>query len=265
MTPSTVSSELIGVIAVLGLSGALVGSFLNVCIARLPVGESIVRPPSRCPECRAPIRWFDNIPVLSYLILRGHCRACRARISLRYPIVELLTAVAFVVQGIAFADQPAVLGSRLVLTALLIALFGTDLDTGRLPDILTLPGVVIGLAWSLFGPPGFEDSLLGAALGAGILLAIRWLWRWWRGVDGMGLGDVKMLAMIGAFLGWRQILVVLCFASFAGAAVGVSLMVLRRRTLQSRLPFGTFLALAAFAASVWGEALIGWYASLYRT
>jgi leader peptidase (prepilin peptidase)/N-methyltransferase len=224
-----------------------------------------VRPPSRCPECRAPIRWFDNIPVLSYLILGGRCRACRARISLRYPIVELLTAVAFVVQGLAFADHPTLLGSRLVLTALLIVLFATDLETGRLPDMLTLPGAAIGLVWSIFGQPGFEDSLLGAALGAGILLAIRWLWRWWRGADGMGLGDVKMLAMIGAFLGWRQILVVLCFASFAGAVVGVFLTALRRRTLQSRLPFGTFLALAAFAASVWGEALTAWYVSLYST
>jgi leader peptidase (prepilin peptidase)/N-methyltransferase len=171
--------------------------------------------------------------------------------------------VAFVLQGLAFSDQPILLGSRLVFTALLIVLFGTDFDTQRLPNILTLPGIAVGVAWSVFGPPGLEDSLLGAALGAGILLAIRWLWRWWRGVDGMGLGDVKMLAMIGAFLGWRQIWVVLFFASLAGAVAGVSLTVLRGRSLQSRLPFGTFLALAAFVASVWGEALRAWYASLY--
>jgi leader peptidase (prepilin peptidase)/N-methyltransferase len=264
MTPRMASVAPIAALALLGVCGLMVGSFLNVCIARLPRGESIIRPRSRCPQCRTPIRWFDNIPVASYLVLGGRCRVCRARISRRYPIVELLTAVAFVVQGLAFADQPTLLGSRLVLTALLIVLFGTDLETGRLPDILTLPGIAIGLAWSVFEPPGLEESLLGAALGAGVLLAIRWLWRWWRGVDGMGLGDVKMLAAIGAFLGWRQMLVVLCFASFTGAAVGVSLTVLRRSTLQSRLPFGTFLALGAFAASVWGEALIAWYASLYR-
>jgi leader peptidase (prepilin peptidase)/N-methyltransferase len=263
MMPRMASTEAIVGLALLGVCGLMVGSFLNVCIARLPRGESIVRPRSRCPRCQAPIRWFDNVPVVSYVVLGGRCRACRARISRRYPIVELLTAVAFVVQGLAFADEPLMLGSRLVLTALLIVLFGTDIDTERLPDILTLPGIAVGLAWSMVGPPGLEDSLLGIAFGAGILLAIRWLWRWWRGVDGMGLGDVKMLAMIGAFLGWQQILVVLFFASVAGAVVGVSLTVLRGRSLQSRLPFGAFLAVAAFAASVWGEALRAWYASLY--
>jgi len=265
MMPRMAPTQTIVAIALLGLCGLMVGSFLNVCIARLPEGESIVRPRSRCPQCRTPIRWFDNIPVVSYVVLGGRCRACRARIGLQYPVVELLTAVAFVVQGLAFVDQPMLLASRLVLTALLIVLFGTDIETERLPDILTLSGLAAGLAWSIFGPPGLEDSLLGAALGAGILLAIRWLWFWWKGVDGMGLGDVKMLAMIGAFLGWQQIWVVLFFASLAGAVVGVSLMALRGRSLQSRLPFGTFLALAAFAASVWGETLRAWYASLYRT
>jgi leader peptidase (prepilin peptidase)/N-methyltransferase len=265
MTSPMALTDTVAAVALLGLGGLMVGSFLNVCISRLPGRESIVRPRSRCPQCRSPIRWFDNIPVVSYVVLHGRCRACRARISLRYPIVELLTAVAFVVQGLAFADQPMLLASRLVLTALLIVLFGTDLETERLPDIVTLPGLAVGLAWSIFGPPGLEDGLLGAALGAGILLAIRWLWLWWKGVDGMGLGDVKMLAMIGAFLGWRQIWVVLFLASLAGAVVGVSLTVLRGRSLQSRLPFGTFLALAAFAASVWGEALRVWYASLYST
>jgi leader peptidase (prepilin peptidase)/N-methyltransferase len=200
---------------------------------------------------------------VSYVVLGGRCRACRAHISLRYPLVELLTAVTFVIQGLAFADQPILLGSRLVLTALLIVLFGTDVDTHRLPDVLTLSGLGVGLACSVFGPPGLEDSLLGAGLGAGILLVIRWLWLWWKGVDGMGLGDVKMLAMIGAFLGWRQIWVVLFFASLTGAVTGVLLMGFRGRSLQSRLPFGAFLALAAFAASVWGEAIRAWYASLY--
>jgi leader peptidase (prepilin peptidase)/N-methyltransferase len=264
MMPGMASTEAIVALAFLGVCGLMVGSFLNVCIARLPQGESIVHPRSRCPQCHAPIRWFDNIPVASYLVLGGRCRACGARISRRYPIVELLTAAAFVVQGIAFADQPLLLCSRLALTALLIVLFGTDIDSERLPDILTLPGIAVGLGLSIVGPPGLEDSFLGVAFGAGILLAIRWLWRWWKGVDGMGLGDVKMLAMIGAFLGWQQIWVVLFFASLAGALVGVSLMVLRGRSLQSRLPFGAFLALAAFAASLWGEALSAWYASLYR-
>jgi len=263
MMPRMAVTDTIVAVALLGLGGLMVGSFLNVCIARLPARESLVRPRSRCPQCRTPIRWFDNIPIVSYVVLRGRCRACRARISLRYPIVELLTAVAFVIQGLAFLEEPMLLASRLVLTALLIVLFGTDLETERLPNVVTLPGLAVGLAWSLFGPPGFEDGLLGAALGAGILLAIRWLWLWWKGVDGMGLGDVKMLAMIGAFLGWREIWVVLFFASLAGAVIGASLTVLRGRSLQSRLPFGTFLALAAFAASVWGEPIRAWYAGLY--
>jgi leader peptidase (prepilin peptidase)/N-methyltransferase len=223
-----------------------------------------VSPGSRCPHCRTPIRWFDNIPVVSYLILGGKCRACHAGISLRYPIIELVTAIAFVIQGFAFLDQPVLLASRLLFTAILIVLFGTDLDTQRLPNVITLPGMAIGIAWSVFGPPGIVDSLIGAAVGAGILLAIRWLWLWWKGVDGMGLGDVKMLAMIGAFLGWRQIWVVLFLASLTGAVIGVSLTALRGRSMQSRLPFGTFLAIAAFFASVWGESLVTWYTGLYR-
>ncbi len=250
-------------IVALALFGAMIGSFLNVCIGRIPAGESVVSPGSRCPTCRTPIRWFDNIPVLSYLLLRGKCRACHTRISIRYPIVELVTAAGFVLQGIAVGDQPVLLASRLIFTAILIVLFGTDFDTQRLPNVLTLPGVVLGIAFSIVTPPGIVDSLIGAAVGAGLLLAIRWVWLWWKGVDGMGLGDVKMLAMIGAFLGWRQIWVVLFFASLAGAIIGVSLTRLRGRSMQSRLPFGTFLALAAFAASIWGEALISWYAGLY--
>jgi leader peptidase (prepilin peptidase)/N-methyltransferase len=250
-------------VVALGLFGAMIGSFLNVCIARIPAGESVASPGSRCPRCRTPIRWFDNIPVVSYLLLGGKCRACRAGISIRYPVVELVTAAAFVLQGLAVGDQPILLASRLLFTATLIVLFGTDLDTQRLPNVLTLPGIVIGVVFSVFTPPGLVDSLIGAAAGAGILLAIRWGWLWWKGVDGMGLGDVKMLAMIGAFLGWRQIWVVLFFASLAGAIIGVSLTWLRGRSMQSRLPFGTFLAIAAFAASVWGEALVSWYAGLY--
>src|ERR1700683_1371552 len=151
MMPPMVSTEAIVVIALV-LFGAMVGSFLNVCIVRLPRGESIVRPPSRCPQCQTPIRWFDNVPVVSYVILGGRCRACQERISLRYPIVELVTAVAFAVQGLAFSDQPIVLVSRLVFTALLIVLFGTDLETKRLPNIVTLPGIAVGLAWSVWGP-----------------------------------------------------------------------------------------------------------------
>jgi leader peptidase (prepilin peptidase)/N-methyltransferase len=223
------------IVVALGLFGAMIGSFLNVVIGRLPAGQSVIHPGSRCPSCKTPIRWFDNIPVVSYLVLRARCRACSAPISIRYPIVELTTAVAFALQAVVFFDRPVLLASRLVFTAMLIVLFGTDLDTQRLPNVLTLPGIALGLGWSLLGPPGPVDSLIGAAMGAGILLAIR----------------------------WRQVWVVLFLSSLAGAVIGIALSGFRGRSMQSRLPFGTFLAIAAFVASVWGDDLITWYAGLY--
>jgi leader peptidase (prepilin peptidase)/N-methyltransferase len=248
---------------VLGVFGLLFGSFLNVCISRLPAGESIVSPRSRCPSCRTEIAWYDNIPVLSYLALGGKCRKCRTPISARYPAIEIATAVAFILQGMEFDHDPWLLYARLLFTVLLVALFGTDLETQRLPNVLTYSGTVAGLISSVFLPPYFVDSVLGAALGATVLMFVRWIWRIWKNVDAMGLGDVKMLAMIGAFLGWRQVGVVLFLASIAGAVIGVSLTLMRGRSLQSKLPFGTFLALAAFAASIVGERLLNWYLGLY--
>lgn len=247
----------------LAILGLMVGSFLNVCIGRLPAGQSIVSPPSRCPRCNTPIAWFDNVPVLSYLILGGKCRKCRTPISLRYPLIEITTSVCFVLQGLVHGDDPSLLVSRLVLTALLIVLFGTDLETMRLPNVLTLPGIVIGLASSLFLPPGIVASVIGAAIGAAIPYAIRWIWLRARGVDAMGLGDVKMLAMIGAFLGWRQVWVVLFLASVTGAIIGLAVMAGRGRSFRTRLPFGTFLAVAAFVASLTGEAILDWYIGLF--
>lgn len=250
-------------LVVVGVVGLMFGSFFNVCIARLPRGESVVTPPSHCPKCNAPIKWYDNIPVVSYLVLGARCRACHEPISIRYPLVEITTAVAFVLQAIAFGDDPLLLVSRLVLTSMLIVLFGTDYDTQRLPNVITLPGIAIGIAFSFFTPPGIVSSVIGAALGAGILLAVRWAWRKLRGVDAMGLGDVKMLAMIGAFLGWQQVWVVLFFASLTGAVAGVLLTMGRGRSMQTRLPFGTFLAIATYAASLIGERLLSWYLGLY--
>jgi leader peptidase (prepilin peptidase)/N-methyltransferase len=246
-------------LVVLAVLGLMLGSFFNVCIGRLPAGESIAFPGSRCPACRAPIAWYDNIPVGSYLVLGGRCRACHAPISLRYPITEILTAAAFVLQGVIFLDQPVVLVQRLVFTSVLVILFGTDLETQRLPNVLTLPGIAVGLAFSLVVPPGPRACLIGAAFGGGLLWVLRWGWKRATGVEGMGLGDVKMLAMIGAFLGWQQVWAVIFFASIAGALAGIALAALRQRSLQSRLPFGTFLALAAFAASLVGEPLMNWY------
>jgi len=243
--------------------GLLIGSFLNVCIARLPAGESVSSPGSRCPACATPIRWYDNIPIVSYLVLGRRCRACQAPISVRYPLVELTTAVAFALQAWLLPPDPIVLAQHLLFTSLLIVLFGTDYDVQRLPDVITLPGTAAGVLIAVFVVPGFVASVAGAALGAAVLLFVRWAWKRLRGVDGMGLGDVKMLAMIGAFLGWRQVGVVLFLASLSGAVIGLALAATGRRSMQTRLPFGTFLAVAAYAASLIGEPLLDWYLSLY--
>jgi leader peptidase (prepilin peptidase)/N-methyltransferase len=210
-----------------------------------------------------PIAWFDNVPVLSYLVLGGRCRHCRTPISVLYPAVEASTAICFILQGLVHGEDWPMLASRLVFTAMLIVLFGTDLETMRLPNVITYPGVVLGLVSSLFLPPGIVASGLGAALGAAIPALIRWVWFRMKGVEAMGLGDVKMLAMIGAFLGWKQVWVVLFLASLAGAIVGIIILRLRGRSLASRLPFGTFLAVAAFVASLVGESLVAWYIGLY--
>jgi leader peptidase (prepilin peptidase) / N-methyltransferase len=248
----------------LGVFGLMVGSFLNVCISRLPAGESIVTPRSHCRSCGAAIQWYDNVPLISYLVLGGRCRACRAPIGWRYPVIEFSTAAAFVIQGMAHGDDVPLLTSRLVFTAILLALFGTDLETQRLPNVLTLPGIVVGFVFSLWMPPGPWGSLGGMLLGAGMLFIIRWAWFRATGVEGMGLGDVKMAGLIGAFLGPRQVWLVLLLASVGGAVVGIALSLARGRSLHSRLPFGTFLAAAAFIASVVGDRIVSWYLDLYR-
>ena len=247
-----------------GIFGLMTGSFLNVVISRVPAGQSVVTPRSRCPKCRKLISWYDNVPVVSFLMLSGRCRNCNTPISNRYPAVEFATAIAFMLQAIVYASDPAMLGARLVFTGLLIALFVTDLETMRLPNVLTLPGIAIGVAFSTVLPPGLQSSVLGAVIGAAVPWAIRWLWYQMKGVEAMGLGDVKMLAMIGAFLGWRQVWLVLFFASLVGALFGIVLTVSRRRSMASRLPFGTFLAMAAYLASLSGEGLLDWYLGLYQ-
>ena len=247
---------------VLGIFGLMVGSFLNVCISRLPAGQSVVKPRSRCPHCKTLIAWYDNVPVLSYLVLGGRCRNCKASISAIYPAVEMVTAIAFVLQGIVIGPDGPLLAARLLFTAMLIVLFGTDLQTMRLPNVITYPGIVLGLVLSVFLPPGLTSAAIGAALGAAIPWLIRWAWLRAKGVEAMGLGDVKMLAMIGAFLGWQQVWVTLFVASLAGAIVGIALLRAGGRTLSAKLPFGTFLAVAALAASLVGEDLLTWYLAL---
>jgi len=251
----------VGIVALAAALGLCIGSFLNVCIHRLPRGESVVTPGSRCGACGVPIRWFDNLPVISYLLLGGKCRACGASYSPRYLIVEVITAVVFAITAMMFEPEP-LLAVRLIFAAMLVALFFIDLEHQLLPDAITLPGVVVGLVASVWLPPGMVSSAIGAVLGAAILLAIRWAWKRATGVDGMGLGDVKMLAMIGAFLGWEQVWFTLFVASLTGAIVGVSIAAVGKGSMKTRLPFGTFLAVAALIASCWGDRVVAWYVGL---
>jgi leader peptidase (prepilin peptidase)/N-methyltransferase len=241
------------------LFGLCIGSFLNVVIYRLPLGQSLATPPSRCRTCGYSLRWFDNIPVLSWVLLRGRCRQCGPRVSWQYPVVELVTGALFVLV-VWLTPVGPLMASRLVLVCILIALFGIDLEHQILPNSITLPAIAIGVLLSLIAPPGWKDALIGVVLGGGILYAIAWGYYLWRREEGMGMGDVKMLAMIGAFLGWKAVLVTLVLSSFAGAFIGLGLMAVQRGTMKYALPFGTFLAIGAVVAMFVGEPLIAWYA-----
>ena len=245
--------------AVLGL---IAGSYLNVVIHRLPRGLSTVLPRSACPACGAPIGVRDNLPLLSFALLGGRCRACKAPISWRYPLVEAATAVLFVGCLERFGVSLAAAAAALF-CCLMLALGMIDLEHLLLPDRLTLPGIVAGLAlqpWLPWG--GVWQAVAGALLGAAVLLAIWAGWYLVRHEEGMGLGDVKMLAMIGAFLGWRGTLVALFFASFAGALTGLALIVIGGAGMRSKLPFGSFLALGGIATLFAGREIAGWYAGL---
>jgi len=241
--------------------GLVVGSFLNVVVYRLPRGMSLVRPRSHCPACGAPVRWFDNVPVLSYAALLGRCRACRAPISARYPAVELASGALAAGVVVRFGlTVPAAEAMLLVMFLLPLALI--DLEHHLLPDVLTLPGIAIGLAFSWIGGLSpLTDAVIGAAAGAGLPYAVMVAYRRLRGVEGMGLGDVKLLAMIGAFLGWRGMLLTLGVGATAGALVGIALIVAGRGRRDTELPFGTFLAAAALVVLFAGGSLVrllGW-------
>lgn len=250
------------IVVLAALMGLVIGSFLNVCIYRLPLGQSLSSPPSRCPKCGYGLRWYDNIPVLSWAVLGGRCRTCRASISIQYPVVELVTGLLFLIVVWATPMGPLVF-SRLLLVCILITLFGIDLEHQILPNTITLPGIVAGLLFSLIAPPGWRDALLGAVLGGGVLYAIAGAYYLVRREEGLGMGDVKMLAMIGAFLGWKAVLVTLVLSSFTGALVGVGLIAFQRGGMRVAMPFGTFLALGALAAMLVGDPLVAWYAGFF--
>jgi leader peptidase (prepilin peptidase)/N-methyltransferase len=245
---------------VLALAGLCVGSFLNVCIHRLPLKQSVVHPGSRCPDCGYALRWYDNVPVLSYAVLRGRCRSCARPISLQYPIVEIVTAVIFVLHWYSFGPT-VLLPLRLVFACALVVLFLIDLEHQILPDVITLPGIVTGVVCSLFLPPGPVMSILGVLVGGGLLWAIAEAWFRLRKVDAMGFGDVKMLAMVGGWLGVKMVLVTFVLSSMLGGLVGAVLIGSRRADMATRVPFGTMLAVGALVASLYGEDLLAWYLS----
>ena len=256
----TLPSAALPVVA--GLFGLLVGSFLNVCIFRLPRGTSVVWPASACGSCKRELRWFENIPVVSWLVLRAKCARCQAPISVQYPLVEAVTAALFVLVA-ALTPVGPLLAARLVFVCALVVLFAIDLEHQILPNVITLPGIAVGLAFALAGPPGWLAAVLGALLGGGLLYAIAAGYYLVRKEEGLGMGDVKMLAAIGAFLGWQAVLLTLVLASFAGAIIGVLLIAVQRGSMKYALPFGTFLALGALVAMLAGQPIIDWYAGFY--
>jgi leader peptidase (prepilin peptidase)/N-methyltransferase len=270
--------------------GAIIGSFLNVVIHRLPREQSITLPSSACPSCGVAIRAYDNIPILSFLILAGRCRSCRAPISIRYPIVEALTALLFVL--VTLHDGPSfALPFDLAFVAALIALVFIDGEHMILPNAITYPGIVFALAARfaipyLVGAPHFDDvpslmqgpllgqplwlvsvvgALIGALAGGGSLWLMGFLWEKLRGVEAMGLGDVKMMFMVGAYLGWRLTILTIFIAVFSGSLAGIGTMLRRgSRNLQVMLPFGIFLGLGAIVSLLAGAYVVAWYASQFR-
>jgi leader peptidase (prepilin peptidase)/N-methyltransferase len=228
--------------------GAIVGSFLNVVILRLPNdNESVVFPASHCTSCMADLHWYENIPVLSFLVLRGKCSHCKAKISFQYPVVELSMAVlsAALVQRFGLTITTA--GYFLFCAALLVIIW-IDIHHQIIPDVISLPGIVLGLLFSAVCPVLYwKDSLFGVLAGGGILYAIALLYFLWRKIDGMGGGDIKLLAMIGAFLGWQALPFVILASSLSGTVVGLLAMIKQKKGGQTRIPFGPFLSISALA------------------
>jgi leader peptidase (prepilin peptidase)/N-methyltransferase len=241
------------------LFGLVAGSFLNVVIHRFPRGESVVFPGSHCPACGAPIRVIDNVPVLSWVLLRGRCRDCRVRISPRYPLVELVNAALWLAVFLRAPGWPD-FASGAFLCSACIALLAIDAEFRILPDRITLTGIAVGLALSFLSQWRSPASAFGgAALGAGALWLLAFVWEKVRKVEAMGLGDVKMLGMIGALLGISGMVLSVLLASVAGSLVGLALVAARRGSLQTALPFGVFLALGAIASLFWGPEIVALY------
>jgi len=242
--------------------GAVVGSFLNVCICRMPKDESIVSPPSHCPHCGYQIRWYDNIPLVSYLLLRGKCRGCGTRISLQYPLVELLNGLLTLSLFVRFGPSLSFLALFLFCSSLVVITF-IDIEHQIIPDEISLPGIVIGFAFSFFLPwQSWLNSLFGILLGGGSLLLVAYGYQWLTGKEGMGGGDIKLLAMMGAFLGWKSISFIIFASSLVGSVVGISMMLVQKKDSKLAIPFGPYLALGSIIYIFYGRQLIQWYFGL---
>lgn len=254
------------------LFGLIIGSFLNACIYRLPRDISLITPPSTCPACGTPIRPWDNIPLVSFIFLKGKCRTCGGRISLRYPFVELLNGLFYWAISREFG-----MGWHLpfffALASALIVITFIDLDFQIIPDVITIPGVVLGLAGASFILPdpfdmfneanpllhaaaivGFKNSIAGLLLGGGLFYLIALASR-----GGMGGGDIKMMAMVGAFMGWKAVLLTTFVGSLSGSLVGIFLMISRGKGRKTKVPFGPFLALGAILSLFFGGEIVNWY------
>lgn len=241
-------------LAAVAAVGLCIGSFLNVVITRLPEGKNLVFPRSACPRCGHLIAWFDNVPVLSWLLLRGRCRSCRQRISWRYPAGELLTAAVFVAAFLRFGVGAELFVALLFLCAL-IAITGTDLDHQLIPDTITLPGVVAGFVLNLATARlDWTESLLGIVVGGGVFFAIILI-----SPSGMGGGDMKLGAMMGAFLGWKLGLLAVLLGVLSGGLVAVCLLAAGRKGRKDAVPFGPFLALGGAVSMLWGRSILAWY------
>ncbi len=242
--------------------GLILGSFLNVCIYRIPLEKSIVRPPSHCPNCGKRIRFYDNIPLLSYIMLLGKCRYCRAPIPVRYPIVELITGLLSLALFIRYG-----LGYQffifLSFSASLVVISFIDLHHKIIPDIISIPGIFLGLAVSLiFDHIRWLDSLIGILGGGGFLFLIAIAFEKLTGKEGMGGGDVKLLAMIGAWMGWKTLPFIILISSLTGTVMGGGSLLIARQGLRVRIPFGPFLALGALVYLFFGKELVSWYYGL---
>ncbi|MCF8055488.1 MAG: prepilin peptidase [Desulfocapsa sp.] len=240
--------------------GSIVGSFLNVVILRLPnEGESIVFPASHCTSCMTDLHWYENIPILSFLVLRGRCGHCKAKISFQYPLVELTMGLlsAALVQKFGLSIDTA---GYFLFCAALLAIIWIDIRHQIIPDVISLPGIIVGLLFSLVSPTlHWKASLFGILAGGGVLYAIALLYFLWRKVDGMGGGDIKLLAMIGAFLGWQALPFVILGSSLSGTVVGVLAMIKQKKGGQTRIPFGPFLAIAALSYLFFSEQILQLY------